>query len=118
LHCLQKKIKIVQVAATSSADAWCVDCFVPFEHDFNHVTTINNRPLAPHPPTPGILEMFFTQVSEGMRALGASFYLLTIAIGTYLASALNIIVAAAFPSEPSCTAPWTRCLTAALLTRY
>ncbi|KIY94866.1 Peptide transporter PTR2 [Monoraphidium neglectum] len=47
----------------------------------------------------GILEMFFTQVSEGMRALGASFYLLTIAIGTYLASALNIIVAAAFPND-------------------
>ncbi|KIY96383.1 hypothetical protein MNEG_11578 [Monoraphidium neglectum] len=47
----------------------------------------------------GVLEMFFTQVSEGMRALGASFYLLTVAIGTYLASALNIIVAAAFPND-------------------
>lgn len=51
------------------------------------------------PPPPGILELFFTQVSEGMRALGASFYLLSVAIGTYMATALNIIVATAFPSE-------------------
>jgi peptide/histidine transporter 3/4 len=43
----------------------------------------------------GTMELFYTQVSEGMRSLGTSFYLLTMAIGTYLASALNIIVAAA-----------------------
>jgi hypothetical protein len=30
-----------------------------------------------------------------MRALGASFYLLSVAIGTYMAGALNIIIAAA-----------------------
>ncbi|KAI8464338.1 MAG: POT family-domain-containing protein [Monoraphidium minutum] len=48
----------------------------------------------------GVLEMFFTQVSEGMRALGASFYLLSVAIGTYMATALNLIVSAAFPRDP------------------
>jgi peptide/histidine transporter 3/4 len=45
------------------------------------------------------MELFYTQVSEGMRSLGTSFYLLTMAIGTYLASALNIIVAAASPRD-------------------
>lgn len=39
------------------------------------------------------------QVSEGMRSLGTSVYLLTVAVGTYLASALNIIVAAASPHD-------------------
>jgi hypothetical protein len=34
-----------------------------------------------------------------MRSLGTSVYLLTIAIGTYLASALNKIVAAASPVD-------------------
>lgn len=38
-------------------------------------------------------------VSEGMRSLGTSVYLLTVAVGTYLASALNIIVAAASPVD-------------------
>lgn len=38
-------------------------------------------------------------VSEGMRSLGTSVYLLTVAVGTYLASALNIIVAAASPHD-------------------
>jgi hypothetical protein len=52
----------------------------------------------PAPPA-GILELFFTQVSEGMRALGASFYLLSVAVGTYMASALNIIVAKIFPND-------------------
>jgi hypothetical protein len=47
----------------------------------------------------GIMELFFTQVSEGMRALGTSVYLLSVAVGTYLASALNIIVAKAFPDN-------------------
>lgn len=46
----------------------------------------------------GTMELFYSQVSEGMRSLGTSFYLLTVAIGTYLASALNIIVAAASPA--------------------
>jgi peptide/histidine transporter 3/4 len=45
------------------------------------------------------MELFYTQVSEGMRSLGTSFYLLTMAIGTYLASALNIIVASAAPND-------------------
>lgn len=39
------------------------------------------------------------QVSEGMRSLGTSVYLLTVAVGTYLASALIIIVAAASPHD-------------------
>jgi peptide/histidine transporter 3/4 len=47
----------------------------------------------------GTMELFYTQVSEGMRSLGTSFYLLTMAIGTYLASALNIIVASASPTD-------------------
>lgn len=47
----------------------------------------------------GTMELFYTQVSEGMRSLGTSFYLLTMAIGTYLASALNIIVASAAPND-------------------
>lgn len=47
----------------------------------------------------GIMELFFTQVSDGMKALGASFYLLTVAIGTYMASALNIIVASIWPND-------------------
>jgi hypothetical protein len=34
-----------------------------------------------------------------MRAISASFYLLSVAIGTYMASALNIIVAAASPND-------------------
>lgn len=34
-----------------------------------------------------------------MRSLGTSVYLLTVAVGTYLASALNIIVAAASPRD-------------------
>lgn len=38
-------------------------------------------------------------VSEGMRSLGTAMYLLTMAVGTYLASALNIIVAAASPKD-------------------
>lgn len=38
-------------------------------------------------------------VSEGMRSLGTSVYLLTVAVGTYMASALNIIVAAASPHD-------------------
>ncbi|GBF89822.1 hypothetical protein Rsub_02526 [Raphidocelis subcapitata] len=48
----------------------------------------------------GILELFFTQVSEGMKALGASVYLLTVAVGTYMASALNLIVARIFHNDP------------------
>eukprot|EP00775_Hariotina_reticulata_P010432 gene10432-10590_t len=47
----------------------------------------------------GTMELFYTQVSEGMRSLGTSFYLLTVAVGTYMASALNIIVAAASPND-------------------
>uniref|UniRef100_A0A383VGU9 Major facilitator superfamily (MFS) profile domain-containing protein n=1 Tax=Tetradesmus obliquus TaxID=3088 RepID=A0A383VGU9_TETOB len=47
----------------------------------------------------GTMELFYTQVSEGMRSLGTSFYLLTVAVGTYLASALNIIVASASPVD-------------------
>jgi hypothetical protein len=35
-----------------------------------------------------------------MKALGASMYLLTVAVGTYLASALNIIVAKIFAKDP------------------
>jgi hypothetical protein len=36
------------------------------------------------------MELFFNEVSEGTRALGSSINLLTTAIGTYLAGALNI----------------------------
>ena len=39
------------------------------------------------------------QVSEGMRAIGTSMYLLTVALGTYMATALNLIIAAAFPRD-------------------
>lgn len=39
------------------------------------------------------------QVSEGMRSLGTSVYLLSIAIGTYMVSALNIIVTAISPID-------------------
>lgn len=38
-------------------------------------------------------------MSEGMRSLGQSVYLLTVAVGTYLASALNTAVAAASPHD-------------------
>jgi len=48
----------------------------------------------------GVMELFYTQVSVGMRALGTSFYLLTVAIGTYLATALNIIIGAISPNDP------------------
>jgi dipeptide/tripeptide permease len=48
----------------------------------------------------GVMELFYTQVSVGMRALGTSFYLLTVAIGTYMATALNIIIAAISPNDP------------------
>jgi hypothetical protein len=34
-----------------------------------------------------------------MRALGTSFYLLTVALGTYLATALNVIIAAISPVD-------------------
>jgi hypothetical protein len=34
-----------------------------------------------------------------MRSLGASVYLLTVAVGTYLASGLNVLVAAASPHD-------------------
>ncbi len=47
----------------------------------------------------GCMELFYTQMSEGMRSLGASVYLLSIAVGTYLASALNVAVAAASPGD-------------------
>ncbi|KAF6260843.1 POT family-domain-containing protein [Scenedesmus sp. NREL 46B-D3] len=47
----------------------------------------------------GCMELFYTQVSEGMRSLGASVYLLTVAVGTYLASGLNVMVAAASPHD-------------------
>lgn len=45
------------------------------------------------------MELFYSQVSEAMRSLSTSVYLLTMAIGTYLASALNIIVASASPND-------------------
>jgi hypothetical protein len=45
------------------------------------------------------MEFFYTEMSEGMRSIGTSVYLLTIAFGTYLASALNVIVAAASPTD-------------------
>lgn len=47
-------------------------------------------PPAPPPPR---------RVSPGMRALGTSFYLLTVALGTYLATALNVIIAAISPVD-------------------
>jgi hypothetical protein len=34
-----------------------------------------------------------------MRSLGTAFYLLTTAVGTYLAGALNIIVAKLWPND-------------------
>lgn len=43
----------------------------------------------------GCMELFYTQMSEGMRSLGASIYLLSVAVGMYLSSALNVAVAAA-----------------------
>lgn len=42
----------------------------------------------------GTMELFYTQVSEGMRSLGTSFYLLTVCVGTYMATALNLILTA------------------------
>ena len=48
----------------------------------------------------GVMELFYTQVSDGMRALGTAVYLLSVAIGTYMATALNIIIAAASGSDP------------------
>ena len=48
----------------------------------------------------GVMELFYTQVSDGMRALGTAIYLLSVAIGTYMATALNIIIAAATKSDP------------------
>lgn len=46
------------------------------------------------------MELFFTEVSEGTRALGSSINLLTTAVGTYLAGALNSGVAAAAAGDP------------------
>jgi hypothetical protein len=46
------------------------------------------------------MEMFFNEVSEGTRALGSSINLLTTAIGTYLAGALNMGIAAATVKSP------------------
>lgn len=61
--------------------------------------TSNPRP--PKPPTlPGVMELFFNEVSEGTRALGSSINLLTTAIGTYLAGALNSGIAAATKADP------------------
>lgn len=40
------------------------------------------------------------QVSEGMRSLGTSVYLLSISVGMYLAGALNMAIAAAAPNDP------------------
>jgi peptide/histidine transporter 3/4 len=48
----------------------------------------------------GVMQMFFDDVSEGTRALGASLNLLTTAVGTYLAGALNALVAAATAKDP------------------
>ena len=46
------------------------------------------------------MELFFNEVSEGTRALGSSINLLTTAIGTYLAGALNMGIAAATAKDP------------------
>ena len=60
--------------------------------DAHALPACNTRPshlaLLP-PPSP---QLFYTQVSPGMRSLGTSFYLLTVCIGTYLAVALNLII--------------------------
>ncbi|KIZ04318.1 hypothetical protein MNEG_3635 [Monoraphidium neglectum] len=48
----------------------------------------------------GVMELFFNEVSEGTRALGSSINLLTTAIGTYLAGALNIAIAGATTADP------------------
>eukprot|EP00879_Flechtneria_rotunda_P000926 GHRR01001055.1.p1 GENE.GHRR01001055.1~~GHRR01001055.1.p1 ORF type:complete len:523 (+),score=105.75 GHRR01001055.1:1216-2784(+) len=47
----------------------------------------------------GTMELFYTQVSPGMRSLGTSVYLLTVAVGTYMASALNMLVTVASPND-------------------
>lgn len=47
----------------------------------------------------GAMELFYTQVSEGMRSLGSAVNLLTTAVGVYLASGLNMAVAAASPHD-------------------
>jgi hypothetical protein len=44
--------------------------------------------------------MFFNEVSEGTRALGSSLNLLTTAVGTYMAGALNMGIAAATAQSP------------------
>lgn len=48
----------------------------------------------------GCMEAFYVQVSEGMRSLGTSVYLLSIAVGTYMASSLNKAVAAGTAGDP------------------
>jgi hypothetical protein len=46
------------------------------------------------------MELFYTNVSEGMRSLGTSVYLLSISVGMYLAGGLNMAVAASSPADP------------------
>lgn len=47
----------------------------------------------------GVMELFYSGVSTGMRSIGAACYLLTVAIGTYLAVALNIIISTATSND-------------------
>jgi solute carrier family 15 (peptide/histidine transporter), member 3/4 len=48
----------------------------------------------------GVMELFYTGVSSGMRSIGSALYLLTVALGTYGATVLNLIVSAASTSDP------------------
>lgn len=48
----------------------------------------------------GVMELFYTGVSSGMRSIATACYLLTVALGTYLATVLNLIIAAATKSDP------------------
>jgi hypothetical protein len=47
-----------------------------------------------------LLLLLVVQVSEGMRSLGTSVYLLSISVGMYMAGALNMAIAAAAPKDP------------------
>lgn len=77
----------------------------PPHHSQSHVSPAH-LPLpslaSPFPclALPGVMELFFTEVSEGTRALGSSINLLTTAVGTYLAGALNSGIAAATARDP------------------
>jgi len=48
----------------------------------------------------GVMELMYIGVSSGMRSIGAAVYLLSVALGTILATSLNLVVGAASHSDP------------------